>query len=154
MKAFPSCVALLACVVLLARADDHEGGDRRVHELMERTHEGRRSPYGRLRQIVDGPGAPWPVIEQTVLGFEPMCRALQESGNPDIKDSAEGYLDSVKEIVAAVKRRDAKGVRAGFGSLEQSCGDCHFEGGIGGTLEHEHEGGRGEGERRRDHDDD
>ena len=133
--------------------------DERVEKLMEKTHEGKRSPYGQLHQIVEGPGATWPVIEQTVMGFEPMCRALLESENPDIKGSADGYVDAVKAIITAVNRRDAKGVRTGYDSLKQSCGDCHYKGGIGGQLEHEHEG-QGEGEqgggggRRRERDDD
>ena len=134
-----ACTAVVLCVVLVAYADDRKGGDGQVHKLMERTHEGRRSPYGQLRQIVEGHGAPWPAIEQAVQGFEPMCRALLESKNADIKDSADGYVDSVKEIAAAVKRRDVKGVRDGFESLKQSCGDCHYKGGVGGELEHEKE---------------
>jgi mono/diheme cytochrome c family protein len=84
---------------------------------------------------VEGADAPWPVIEQTVMAFDPMCRALLESKNADIKDSADGYVDSVKELAAAVKRRDAKALRAGFESLRQSCGDCHFQGGVGGELD-------------------
>jgi hypothetical protein len=150
-------LSALVVVVLVANADDHKGGDGLVHKLMERTHEGRRSPYGQLRQIVEGPGTPWPLVEQTVAGFDPMCRALLESKNAEIKDSADGYVDAVKEIVAAVKKRDAKGVRAGFDSLKQSCGDCHFKGGVGGQLEHEHEQDedreRGPGRRREREDD-
>ena len=132
----------LACALLLvgagraARADD-AGEDERVHELMERTHEGRRSPYGQLRQIVAGRRTPWPVIERTVAGFDPMCRALLASPNADIKGSADGYVDAVKEIAAAVKRRDEPGLRAAFESLGQSCGDCHFDGGVGGKLDEE-----------------
>ena len=132
---------LLAAAVMLTAfgtvgvlADaDHE--DERVERLMEKTHEGKRSPYGQLRRIVEGADAPWPVIEQTVMAFDPMCRALLESKNADIKDSADGYVDSVKELAAAVKRRDAKGLRAGFESLRQSCGDCHFKGGVGSELD-------------------
>lgn len=139
MKAFVLAAGVtltaLGVVVLMARADDRKGGDGLVHKLMERTHEGRRSPYGQLRQIAEGPGAPWPVIEKTVAGFDPMVRALLESKNADIKDSADGYVDAIKAIVAAVKRRDAKEVRKGFDSLKQSCGDCHFKGGVGGELD-------------------
>lgn len=132
---------LLAAAVMLTAfgtvgvlADaDHE--DERVERLMEKTHEGKRSPYGQLRRIVEGADAPWPVIEQTVMAFDPMCRALLESKNADIKDSADGYVDSVKELAAAVKRRDAKALRAGFESLRQSCGDCHFQGGVGSELD-------------------
>jgi hypothetical protein len=126
-------LAALGIVAVVAYADQDE--DERVEKLMERTHEGRRSPYGQLRQIVEGPGAPWPVIGQVVQGFEPMCRALLESKNADIKGSADGYVDAVKELTEAVSRRDAKGVRTGFDSLKQSCGDCHFKGGVGGELD-------------------
>lgn len=113
---------------------DHEE-DERVKKLMEKTHEGKRSPYCQLRQIVEGPGAPWPVIEQTVTGFDPMIRALLASKSADIKDSADGYVEAVKKIAAAVKRRDAQGVRKGFDTLKHSCGDCHFKGGVGGELD-------------------
>lgn len=132
---FATSTTLVVCgVVGLAAYADHDEDDR-VEELMERTHEGRRSPYAQLRQIVEGPGAAWPVIEQVVLGFEPMRRALVESKNDDIKGSADGYVDAVDAIAAAVKRRDAAGVRSGFDSLKQSCADCHYDGGIGGELD-------------------
>ena len=134
-----ACMVGVVGFVIVSRADDRKGGDRQVHKLMERTHEGRRSPYGQLRQIVAGPGAPWPAIEQAAQGFDPMCRALLESTNADIKDSADGYVDAVKEIRAAVKRRDSKGVADGFQSLKASCGDCHFKDGVGGQLDHEEE---------------
>jgi hypothetical protein len=117
-------------IVVKLHADHDE--DERIEKLMEKTHEGKRSPYGQLRQIVEDSGATWPVIERTVMGFEPLSRALLESKNPDIKDSADGYVDAVKEIITAVKRRDAKGVRAGYESLKQSCGECHYKGGMGG----------------------
>jgi|688.fasta_scaffold1146492_1 hypothetical protein len=150
MKAIAiATLALTLLVLLVARADDHEGEDALVHELMERTHEGRKSPYVRLGQAVEGSGVAWAAIEQAVQGFEPMSRALLESKNADIKDSADGYVDAVKEVAAAVKRRDAEGVRAGFASLRQSCGDCHFKGGVGGELEHEREHDRRPDPRRR-----
>lgn len=154
MKTFVACTAAAACLVLAAFADDHEGGDGLVHKLMERTHEGRRSPYGQLRQIVAGAEANWPTVGQVVQAFEPMCRALQESKNEEIKGSADGYVDAVREIAAAVRERDAAAVRKGFESLEQSCMDCHYKGGVGGRLEHEHEEHeRGHGPRRgRGHD--
>lgn len=143
-----ACAIFLTAAVLAARADD-EGEDERVHEWMERTHQGRRSPYGQLRRIVAGPAVPWPVIEQTVAGFDPMCRALLASPNADIKGSAEGYVDAVKEIVAATRRRDAAGLRTGLESLTQSCGDCHFDGGSGGELEDEDDEDEDEDRRER-----
>ena len=114
-------------------------GDRRVHELMEQTHEGRRSPYRLLRQAVEGPGATWPALDQIAANFEPMCRALTASPDAEIKGSADGYVEAVRAIATAVRRRDAKGVRAGFADLKASCGDCHYQGGVGGMLETEDE---------------
>lgn len=145
MKTVIACLAATSCFALFALAHDHKGGDERVEELMERTHEGRRSPYGQLRRIVEGADAQWSVVEQAVRGFEPMCRALQESTNDEIKGSADGYVDAVRDIVAAVRARDPAGVRKGFAALEQSCTDCHFEGGVGGRLERD--------EHDRDHED-
>jgi mono/diheme cytochrome c family protein len=126
-------LAAVGIVAVVAFADEDD--DERVEKLMEKTHEGKRSPYKQMRQIVEGAGAPWPVIEQVVLGFEPMSRALLESKSAEIKDSADGYVDAVQEIAAAAKRRDANGVRTGFDSLKQSCGECHFKGGVGGELD-------------------
>jgi hypothetical protein len=126
-------LAAVGIVAVVAFADEDE--DERVEKLMEKTHEGKRSPYRQLRQIVEGAGTPWPMIEQVVLGFDPMSRALLESKSDEIKDSADGYVDAVKEIAAAVKRRDANGLRTGFDSLKQSCGDCHFKAGVGGELD-------------------
>jgi hypothetical protein len=126
-------LAAVGIVAVVAFADEDD--DERVEKLMEKTHEGKRSPYRQLRQIVEGAGATWPMIEQVVLGFDPMSRALLESKSAEIKDSADGYVDAVQEIAAAVKRRDANGVRTGFESLKQSCGDCHFKGGVGGELD-------------------
>lgn len=134
-----ACMVVLAGVVLVSRADDRKGGDRRVHKLMERTHEGRRSPYGQLRQMVEGANAQWPALEAAVQGFDPMCRALLESPQEEIKGSADGYVEAIKDIAAAVKQKNAQGVTEGFRSLKESCGDCHFKGGVGGSLDHEEE---------------
>ena len=131
------CLAMLCGLTLLlaaaAGADDNE--DERVEELMERTHEGRRSPYGRLRRAVDGEAMPWPAVEQAVREFEPMTRALQQSPVAEIRDSADGYADAVRDIGDAVRARDAEAVRTSFRALTQSCADCHFEGGVGGELD-------------------
>ncbi len=113
---------------------DHDE-DEKVEELMEKTHEGKRSPYRQLRTQAEAPAPSWQVVERTLPGFEAMSKALQESKNADIKGSADGYVDAVKEIAAATKQKDAKLLRAGFPALSQSCGDCHFKGGVGGELD-------------------
>ncbi len=106
---------------------------------MEETHEGRRSPYGRLRRTLEGPVAEWAAVERMVAGFEPMRRALAESPVAEIKESADGYIDALKGLGAAVAARDDGRLRKAFQNLSTSCGDCHFKGGVGGSFEHEHE---------------
>ena len=128
-----ACLGL--CLIATVSADGHGRGDERVEELMERTHEGRRSPYGQLKRMMGGEQADWAAVERAVAGFEPMCRALAESKVDDIRGSADGYLDAVKELRQAVGRRDEAGARKAFTGLTESCGDCHFKGGVGGPLE-------------------
>ncbi|MFN9367882.1 MAG: hypothetical protein ACK6CT_03810 [Planctomycetia bacterium] len=118
---------------VVAYADRDE--DERVEELMEKTHEGKRSPYRQLRTQAEAPEPSWQAVERTLPRFEAMSKALRESTNPDIKGSADGYVDAVKEIAAAAKQQDAKLLRAGFRALSESCGDCHFKGGVGGELD-------------------
>lgn len=134
MRILVACLIAGACVLAVTRADD-EREDERVEELMERTHEGRRSPYGQLRRILAGEPAAWPAVERAVAAFEPMGRALVESPIDDIKDSADGYVTAVGDLRGAVMRRDEAAVRKAIQGLADSCGDCHFEGGVGGELE-------------------
>lgn len=129
------CLSLGLLAVALADGDDQE--DERVEKLMELIHEGRRSPYGQLRRVAAGEQADWATVERAVTAFEPMRRALAESKVDDIRDSADGYLEAVQEMRDALGRRDEVRFRRAFIGLTESCGDCHFEDGIGGELEPE-----------------
>lgn len=142
------CLSLGLLAVAVADGDDRE--DERVEKLMERTHEGHRSPYSQLQRIMAGERADWAVAERAVTAFEPMRRALAESHVEDIRDSADGYMDAVKEMQDAVGRRDEVGLRRAFTGLTKSCGDCHFDGGIGGELEQEEKEEEKERETRKD----
>ena len=127
-------VAAVGIVGVVAYAD--HGEDERVEELMEETHEGKRSPYRQLRGQAEAQNPAWQVIDATLPRFDAMSRALLESKNDEIKGSADGYVDAVQSLVAAAKKRDAPAVRNAFQALTQSCGDCHFKGGVGGELDH------------------
>ena len=113
---------------------DHDE-DERVEKLMEKTHEGKRSPYRQLQVQAEAPAPSWQVVEAALPRLIAMSHALLESKNQGISGSADGYADAVKEIAAAARQRDAKALRGGFQSLSQSCGDCHFKGGVGGDLD-------------------
>lgn len=129
-----ACLAIAATVVrVTALADDDE--DDKVEELMERVHDGKRSPYRQLRSQLGAAAPAWPAIDATLPAFEAMARALAESRNADVKESADGYVEAVGEIVAAARRRDQRSLGEAFKSLGESCGDCHFEGGVGGELD-------------------
>jgi len=118
----------------IATCADHDEDDR-VEELMERTHEGKRSAYRQVKKEVAAQNPSWRIIEGTLPQFEAMSRALRESKDEDIRGSADGYLDAVQEMVKATQRRDANAMKEAVGSLSQSCGDCHFKGGVGGELD-------------------
>lgn len=111
------------------------GEDERVEELMEKTHEGRRSPYQQLKRQAEAEAPAWENIAPLLARFDRMARALRESKNDDIKGSADGYVDAVAELATATKRRDAPAFRLAVGALADSCGDCHFKGGVGGELD-------------------
>lgn len=129
------CLVAVGIVSVMALANADHDEDERVEKLMEKTHEGRRSPYRQLRAELEGAALSWQAVEVTLPKFNAMSRALLESKDADVKGSADGYVDAVNEIVAATKRRNATALKAGFESLSQSCGDCHFKGGVGGELE-------------------
>ncbi|MFM7136799.1 MAG: hypothetical protein ACKO1M_06990 [Planctomycetota bacterium] len=111
--------------------DDHD----EFEHLMEKVHEGKRSPYRQLRGQVAAAAPAWPAVDANLPAFQAMARALAESRDDDIKGSADGYVEAVGEIVAAARQRDQRSLGEAFESLTQSCGDCHFEGGVGGELE-------------------
>lgn len=129
-----ACLSLATMVVrVTARADDDE--DERVEELMEKVHEGKRSPYRQLRAQLAAGAPAWPLVDATLPGFQGMAQALTESRDPDIKGSADGYVEAVKEVTAAAGKRDLRSLKTAFESLTDSCGDCHFKGGVGGELD-------------------
>jgi hypothetical protein len=128
-----ACLAIAATVVRVTALADDE--DDKVEELMERVHDGKRSPYRQLRNQSGGGAPAWPAIDATLPAFQAMARALAESRDADIKESADGYVEAVAELVAATRRRDQRSLGEAFQSLGESCGDCHFDGGVGGELD-------------------
>ena len=138
------CVTLLAVAAAVAAAAMMRE-DERVEELMERVHEGRRSPYRAVAAQAEADRPAWAVVEAALPPFDAMARALVASPVDEIKDSADGYVEAVKELVAAARKRDPEALKDAFTALEQSCGDCHFDGGVGGELEDDHDSGHGHG---------
>ncbi|MCE9630658.1 MAG: cytochrome c [Planctomycetia bacterium] len=128
-------MAMAGTAGVLVYADRGEEEDERVEKLMEKTHEGKRSPYRQLKAQAEAPMPVWPIVGATLPRFDAMSRALLESEDDEIRASADGYVEAVKEITAATKAQDSKALKDAFQSLSQSCGDCHFKGGVGGELD-------------------
>jgi hypothetical protein len=126
-------VVTVAGVGIATYADHDE--DERVGKLMEKTHEGKRSAYRLAKKEAASPNPSWQVIEGTLPQFEAMSKALRESRDDDIRGSADGYLDAVKEMVKAARQRDAVAIKTAVRDLSESCGDCHVKGGVGGELD-------------------
>lgn len=126
-------LAVAGSAGVVVHADHDE--DEQVEELMEKIHEGKRSPYRHLQTQAEAPVPAWQIVEATLPRFDAMSRALLESTNDDVQGSADGYVDAVRELVAATRTRDAKALRGAVQSLGESCGDCHFKGGVGGQLD-------------------
>jgi hypothetical protein len=118
----------------IATFADH-GEDDSVEELMENIHEGKRSPYRQVKRQVEAQAPAWPIVDAAIPRFAAMRRALLESRNAGIKESADGYADAVQGLADAARKRDAPALRKAVDSLSQSCGDCHFEGGAGGEID-------------------
>lgn len=118
-----------------AEDDDDEGEEGTVHHLMEKTHEGRRSPWRKVVRAVRADRIDWATVDSALPRFEKMSAALTKAKNSDVRDSADGYVDAVKELTAKTKARDAAGARSAVKSLSESCADCHYKGGPGGKFD-------------------
>lgn len=133
-----SCVlvGLLAGSMLLqslALAGKDE--DEKVHDLMEKTHGGMKSPWKKAIQAAQGNPIDWASINQALPRLLDMSKALETARNKDVRDAADGYVDAVKELTLQTNKRDAVRTRAALTALSNSCADCHYKGGPGGKLD-------------------
>lgn len=118
-----------------AAPPNRKGKDDRVEELMERVHEGKRSPLARTKSLLAAAAPDWTELTKHAAAFSNMSDALTRSSVVDIRDSADGYADAVKALSAAVRLRDPQKARTALQTLTASCADCHYKGGPGGKLD-------------------
>ena len=137
----PSCCS--NAMWFVAADDDDEGEDDEdddddedeVEEMMEKVHEGKRSPFGQIKQAIRNEPPRWEVIEKQLPKLVKMSELLRKAENDKITDNADSYLDATTQLGKALKVKDADAVRKAFKSLGESCADCHFKGGVGGELD-------------------
>ncbi len=129
-------VGLLACSFLPQRAafaDKDE--DEKVHELMEKTHEGKKSPWKKAVQASQANPIDWVTINQALPRLADMSKALATAKDKDVRDAADGYVTAVKDLAIQANKRDAVRARVALTALSNSCIDCHYKGGPGGKLD-------------------
>lgn len=111
-----------------------ETKDRRVHELMDRVHHGRRSPWKQLESLADQDKPTWDQIAKLMPRFNDMSKALADSPQKAVADASTKYVAAVKDLAAASDKQDAAALKDAVKSLKNSCADCHSQGGPGGRL--------------------
>jgi hypothetical protein len=118
----------------VAWGEKDEDEDDAVHELMEKTHEGKKSPWKTVERAASKDPVDWAEFNKALPRLTAMSKALTTARNKEVRDSADGYVDAVKELEASAKKKDAAGTRAALTALAKSCTDCHYKGGPGGKL--------------------
>ena len=113
---------------------DGDKEDEKIEHLMEKVHEGKRSPFKTLgAQLAGNPD--WQVIGQVLPPFEEMSKALRETKNKEVAELADGYAGAVRSLVKAAEKRDVAAGRQALVDLKESCADCHSKDGPGGDLD-------------------
>ena len=120
--------AVVAAGVFVARHDWA------VEELMGEVHEGPASPFARLTAQTPAAAPEWSKLELILPPLDETCRALLAANDARIRESSGGYVDAVGHLRRAITDRDQSALQAASQSLQTSCADCHFVGGVGGNL--------------------
>lgn len=126
---------LVCCLVNQQLAYGGKDEDEKVHDLMEKTHEGKKSPWKKAVQAAHGNPIDWITLQQALPRLKVMSDALATAKEKDVRDAADGYVTAVKDLAAQTNKRDAARTRAALTALSNSCGDCHYKGGPGGKLD-------------------
>jgi|GEM_PF-3882245 len=114
---------------------DKKKKDKAVEEMMEKVHEGKKSPWKQAEKAAAQNPPDWNTLAGQLGKLEQMSALLKASKVSDISDSADSYAEAVTALVAKTKAKDVEGARKALGSLSKSCADCHYKDGIGGELE-------------------
>src|SRR6478736_4885409 len=100
-----------------AEKDDQ---DETVHELMEKTHEGKKSPWKKAERAASKDPIDWAEFNKALPRLTTMSKALATAKNKEVRESAGGYVDAVKELEVRAKKMDAAGTRAALTALSKS----------------------------------
>lgn len=127
-------VAADSAAAVNAREREEDEDEEAIEHMMEKVHEGKRSPLKTLQGQLQGE-TDWVAVGKLLQDFSKMSKLLTTAKNDEIRDSADGYADSVKELVAAATKKDKAAAVKAYKGLIKTCGDCHYKGGVGGKLD-------------------
>lgn len=128
----------LVCLALYPSpglAKDDEDEDDKVHDLMEKVHEGKNSPWKKAANASAKNPVDWATIKSSLPRLETMSKALLTAKNKEVRDTADSYVVAIKDIANGLGKQDVAATRAAFTALSNSCADCHYKGGPGGKLD-------------------
>ena len=114
---------------------DDDDDDDGIEDRMEKVHKGRRAPFKQLEQALEANQPDWEAIARSLPPLTKMAQLLQESKNQTIRDSSDGYADAVKSLLMQAQTHNLPAARKAYTALSESCGDCHYKGGVGGKLD-------------------
>ena len=123
------------CALQPASSWAKEDEDDKVHDLMEKVHEGKKSPWKKGEAAAKQNPVDWATIKMALPRLEAMSQALQNAKSKEVRETADSYVVAVKDISKSLAKQDAAGVREAFVALSNSCTDCHYKGGPGGKLD-------------------
>jgi cytochrome c556 len=116
-------------------AKEDEDEDDKVHDLMEKVHEGKKSPWKKGEAAAKQNPVDWATIKAALPRLQEMSKALQGAKSKEVRETADTYVGAVDNITKGIAKQDAAVVRQGFDTLANSCTDCHYKGGPGGKLD-------------------
>lgn len=112
-----------------------EDEDDKVHDLMEKVHKGKNSPWKTGANAASKNPVDWAAIKTALPRLEDMSKALVNAKKKEVRDTADSYVVAIKDIANGLAKQDTAATRAAFTALSNSCSDCHYKGGPGGKLD-------------------
>ncbi len=132
MKRFLLGLILLSSFSIALSAKEK---DDKIEDMMEKVHEGKRSPFRRTKSQLAAAKPDWKEVSDQIPAFQKMSQLLTEARKAEIKDASGGYADAIKALTAAANKQDHDAARKAITLLTASCADCHYKGGPGGKLD-------------------
>jgi cytochrome c556 len=103
-------------------------------ETMIRVHRGEKSPYAFLEKEATAKEPNWDEFAKHLKTVKDMSKMngefVRDEKHERNQKAPSNYADAVKNLAAALEKKDAKLASESFASLQKSCIACHSYGGL------------------------